>query len=727
MTNNKCYNVNECGVIKMKTNAIRVSFILLAVVLLLTACAGDGNSSPATTSTATKTPNPTDNTLMASDSYSTPDVSPGYEETIPFIYDRVGPFSEGLAAVSIGGKWGVIDTDGKEIVRMLNYLEISPFSNGVARVRNSNGVGFIDKTGKEIIQIGTLDPYVTSFTDGLAVFKDYTRITRNGMETYEIKYGYIDTAGIVAIPAVYSQCSPFLGGFALVEFGGDAVNKASIIDVFGNEIMTFEDETRIKPLGYFWLTAEATATQNYGANRRKPGPIRSSSNRLIKATDWDGMSGFIDTKGNVVIPFNFNPYRIRPFSDDLAAICASGSDAWGFIDQKGNEAVPCQYVWVDNFSEGMAMVVYHDKVGFIDKTGKEVIPLIYDDDYNVYDGYYTASYFSEGLAIVKFNGKAGYIDRNGNEIVPFGLFELDSNISYLSEGMAAVKKNGKWGFIKISGITNDYKPLTPITENQSTVAINPSVASPPSITDSATPSLASGTFNWQSIYSDKIIDIIEHLGTPAVGRLYEHYQNLSAISIADLNFDGTPEMMVFLNEYGVTVECYTIVNSNAQRFLLESGFQWEFINLVREKSTDRILYLLHASEEIYGPEVSEGVCEGSAYDAYYIFDNITDISIFNTALDKDRLLPHVKFYFQCDMDGIYSYQIDNNSVSKYEYSSAIAAFAAKYTDIEYKIASLDVKPFKNQVDSSFPYTYTYNIEKLMSELFALFKAYTPVW
>ena len=81
------------------------------------------------------------------------------------VYDEVRGFSEGLAAVKLGTKWGFIDKTGKMVINaQFNYAW--PFSEGLAAVLVDDKWGFIDKTGKMVI-----DPqfnYALSFRQGIA-------------------------------------------------------------------------------------------------------------------------------------------------------------------------------------------------------------------------------------------------------------------------------------------------------------------------------------------------------------------------------------------------------------------------------------------------------------------------------------------------------------------------------------------------------------------------------
>lgn len=80
---------------------------------------------------------------------------------IPPQFTYVGVFHEGLAAVSVGGKWGYIDKTGKFAVNP-QYDSASEFDKGVAQVglkvaRTDSLIdkyqyGYIDRNGKYIWQ-----------------------------------------------------------------------------------------------------------------------------------------------------------------------------------------------------------------------------------------------------------------------------------------------------------------------------------------------------------------------------------------------------------------------------------------------------------------------------------------------------------------------------------------------------------------------------------------------
>ena len=127
--------------------------------------------------------------------------------------------------------------------------------------------------------------------------------------------------------------------------------------------------------------------------------------------------------------------NIDQFNDGVFVVLKDNK--YGFVDINGKEVVPCIYDCVYSFSEGLAKVQLHGKYGCIDTKGKEVIPCIYD----------YADSFSEGLAKVQLNGKWGYIDTKGEKVIPCIYDGADS----FSEGLTMVQLNGKWGYIDTKG------------------------------------------------------------------------------------------------------------------------------------------------------------------------------------------------------------------------------------------------------------------------------------
>lgn len=124
--------------------------------------------------------------------YSVSDYSPALDENGKWGYkqfgewviqprfESAGDFADGLAAVSLGGKWGYIGKNGSCSIPF-KYEQGGVFVDGLARVKLFERWGYIDKTGATVIPFKYA--MATDFSNGLA------RVSSNG------KTGFIDKTG----------------------------------------------------------------------------------------------------------------------------------------------------------------------------------------------------------------------------------------------------------------------------------------------------------------------------------------------------------------------------------------------------------------------------------------------------------------------------------------------------------------------------------------------------
>ncbi|MGL4567916.1 MAG: WG repeat-containing protein [Fusobacteriaceae bacterium] len=109
-----------------------------------------------------------------------------YKDGVSFLLDGTlysdlsQPFSDGLAVVEIGGKYGFIDKSGNLVIPA-KFDKAWEFSDGLANVEIDGKWGFIDKSGNLVIP-AKFD-YTWGFSDGLAL------VEING------KWIYIDKKG----------------------------------------------------------------------------------------------------------------------------------------------------------------------------------------------------------------------------------------------------------------------------------------------------------------------------------------------------------------------------------------------------------------------------------------------------------------------------------------------------------------------------------------------------
>jgi hypothetical protein len=115
-------------------------------------------------------------------------------------YQGAGDFSEGLAAVEIGGKWGFLKKPN-QLVIYTKYDEVGDFHEGRAAVLRDSLVGYIDAKGVEVIV-----PHFYSawgFSEGLAA-----------VEGLDQKWSFIRSDGRPAFSGSYDWVTSFRGGYA---------------------------------------------------------------------------------------------------------------------------------------------------------------------------------------------------------------------------------------------------------------------------------------------------------------------------------------------------------------------------------------------------------------------------------------------------------------------------------------------------------------------------------
>ena len=100
-------------------------------------------------------------------------------------YDYVRDFHEGFARVELNDKWGFVNTEGVEVVKV-KYHEVDDFSEGFAGVKLDGKWGFVNTEGKEVVKVKY--DWVYYFHDGFAI------VELNGKE------GFVNTKGEEVLP-----------------------------------------------------------------------------------------------------------------------------------------------------------------------------------------------------------------------------------------------------------------------------------------------------------------------------------------------------------------------------------------------------------------------------------------------------------------------------------------------------------------------------------------------
>ncbi|MCL8265197.1 WG repeat-containing protein [Leptospira weilii] len=272
-------------------------------------------------------------------------------------FDRVGEFSNGLAPVLIGNKWGYIDYTGTLVIQ-LQFEDAHSFSEGLAFVRIKNQWGYIDPTGKIVIQPrfdeakDYLESGASNFSEGFASVKIGN------------KWGYIDRTGKIVIQPKFDGADSFSEGFAAVEVR----EKWGFID----------------PTGTFVIQPQFVSARKFSEGLASVG---------IEIDKSGGFKyGFIDTTGEIAIQPNF--HSLGTFRKGLAYV-------WDglrmvHIDRVGNIY---RLTFEERFRKQFHLTCNSDKCGAFFGL-KTIFPAQFD----------YAKFASEGFVSVKIENKWGYID-----------------------------------------------------------------------------------------------------------------------------------------------------------------------------------------------------------------------------------------------------------------------------------------------------------------------------
>ena len=201
--------------------------------------------------------------------------------------------------------------------------------------------------------------------------------------------GYINTAGEYVIPCTWALISAFSDeGFCAVAVYDGNQPTCGLYDKTGREITPA-----------VWRRLGSVTPTIYSLDT----PEFRDGKMIVK--NKEGLYGFIDTEGNPVGEVRWS--SIEDYSEGLAVVVEDGR--FGYIDRDGNVVVEPQYEAARSFSEGLAAVEKDGLWQFIDRDGRAVIPPRYSE----------VSNFSNGRADVYLPGVGWQIIDSAGSLVYF--------------------------------------------------------------------------------------------------------------------------------------------------------------------------------------------------------------------------------------------------------------------------------------------------------------------
>jgi hypothetical protein len=215
----------------------------------------------------------------------------------------------------------------------------------------------------------------------------------------------------------------------------------------------------------------------------------------IACVEWNGKKGLIDTKNQIVTPFEYDYLNYETIylasAQDSKYISASQNEKYGMLDIQGRVVIPCvydsyMYEYTSSTEQPIFITQLKGKYGAIDKNENVLIPFEYDE-LTYGNGYYqmkkgqlwgwqnvstqkaiaptyqSIDLLTKNVYMVQENNQYGLVDTHtGNKITAieyqsmgylFYQSELGDYINYAYEdyGLIPAQLNGKWGLVNMEG------------------------------------------------------------------------------------------------------------------------------------------------------------------------------------------------------------------------------------------------------------------------------------
>ena len=359
---------------------------------------------------------------------------------IPAKFDYAENFKDGLAVVSKEGKYGYINKEGSLMIDY-QFDEAGDFDQGRAIVAKGDYYGLIDVSGSYVLQ--------PKFEDIGPISEDLMYVeSAEGFQYYKLD-------GSLAFEGIFDEAFSFRNGMAQVR----QENKNGFILPNGSFLISVED-----------------------------GSLRLFKDSLF-VHEVRGEANLISLSGGFLFPESFD--EIGVLVDNRAIVQKDGK--YGYINGKGEVVIPLKFISFPNylqfaqFKNNHAVSRQGDRYTLIDKDGKKLLPALfsgvgaygklipvtkgsgwgYCDDAARLRVNYQYSYaheFVNGIAIVDNNGKQGLINLEGKEITNIQY----ESIKRIENNLFLVKENNQFGILTENGavlVESKYDRITQMKDD----------------------------------------------------------------------------------------------------------------------------------------------------------------------------------------------------------------------------------------------------------------------
>ena len=293
---------------------------------------------------------------------------------IEAVFDDVGQFSEGLAAINQNGKWGYIDRKGKMVIPIIyksgwafheNRARVKPFDQpdsyiypsgtSLASAQWSAAGDFSE--GLALVKVGNLFGYIDS-TGSMAIQPIYARGQnfRHGLAVIEIeeRSGVINKAGELLVPARFDKIIlPEEAGIILCM----QANTAEAFDFSGRQLVKLENANMTASDGHLIVFNRNDKYYFYDLDHAGSKPTMPYDHIIpLGQHRWAGRKGeeysLLDNEGEKIDTILYQ--QINHFKEGVAAY--RKNKTWGYLNLNGEVLSSNIFRMAWDFNEGVARV-----------------------------------------------------------------------------------------------------------------------------------------------------------------------------------------------------------------------------------------------------------------------------------------------------------------------------------------------------------------------------------
>lgn len=332
------------------------------------------------------------------------------------------------------GYYVVKEADGVKVLDTL-LCEVLPSKYKDVSILNQEYALVTIETGKGLYNLNKQEEILPALYDEITVYPStFIKVKEGG------KFGYFNKEGqgITPIKYDYPDRNDFDNGYLLVSCNG----HSAIIDTIGNEFVPINDKQIISfdPVSKLFLVCTDDRTYAYNMDNqliftgiyRGPSGTQAYHEGLMAFTNEKSF-GFIDTKGQLVIPYMYDFVESFGFHDGHATVTKDGQIAvidkenaiiLPFTSEQYYKLLPDSAICIVNMKNNTHMLV--------DNRLNVIIPSKYNE----------IEYLGEGYYKVRSDKLYGMVDKSGNEILPAQYMDIKRIIDGIAPFMDTNKKFG---------------------------------------------------------------------------------------------------------------------------------------------------------------------------------------------------------------------------------------------------------------------------------------------